>query len=115
MANNLVANPMVINSSLATSYKAQLAAASPNAGINNTSYGTLHSLIILKLLWLSPATIGDSITIGDPVSGETLDKFVCEAALQSQIHDFTADPRLWTDFEINSFPSGTLYVWYRLG
>lgn len=115
MANNLVANPMVITGSLATSYKTQLAAASPNAGVQNTSYGTLHTLLVDRIEWLSPATIGDSVTIGDPNSGAVLDKFVCETALQSQVHDFSPYSRLWNDFEINSMPSGTLYIWYHLG
>jgi hypothetical protein len=115
MANNLVANPMVITGSLATSYKAQLAAANPGAGINNTSFGTLHTLLVDRIEWLSPATIGDTVTIGDPVSGAVLDKFVCETALQSQVHDFTPYPRVWQDFELNSMPSGTLYIFYHLG
>src|SRR5277367_498496 len=99
MANVITANPMVITGSMATSYKAQLAAAVPNAGIQNGSYGTLHTLLIDRIEWLSPATIGDTITIGDPVSGATLDKFVCETALQSQVHDFSPYQRIWTDFE----------------
>ena len=66
-----------------------------------------------KIEWLSPVTIGDTIIIGDPISGLELAKFVCEVALQSQILDWTANPRIWQDFEINSVPSGTLKIWTR--
>jgi hypothetical protein len=106
-------NPLIITSSMATSYKTQLAAASPNAGKNNTSYGTLTSLLIEKIEWLSPVTVGDSIVIGDPQSGLNLLTLVCETALQSQIIDWTSNPKLWLDFEINQFSSGTLKIWTR--
>ena len=103
MANNLLANPMQISGSMAQGYKAATAA----------SLGTLRTLVVEKLEWLSPATIGDTIVIGDPVSGLELAKFVCEVALQTQILDWTANPRIWQDFEINSFPSGTLKIFTR--
>jgi hypothetical protein len=103
MANNLLANPMQISGSMASSYKTATASA----------LGTLRTLKVEKLEWLSPGTVGDTIVIGDPISGLELANFVCETALQSQLLDWTANPKLWQDFEINSFPSGTLKIWTR--
>jgi hypothetical protein len=105
MANNLFANPMVITGSLATSYKAQMAGAG--------EIGSLFTLRIEKVYWENPGTIGDTITIGDPISGLTLLALRCEVANQSQLIDWTSNPKLWQDFEINSFPSGTLYIYTR--
>jgi hypothetical protein len=114
-------NPIVVTGSMATSYKTQLAAAVPNAGIYGIagkgagvitgSYGTLTALKIAKIEWLSPVTVGDQVNIGDPNSGLTLLNLVCEVALQSQIIDWTASPVLWNDFEIDRMNSGTLYLW----
>lgn len=103
MANNLTANPMKLDSSMAQSYKAATAA----------SLGTLQTLKIEKIYWMDPATAGDQVTIGDPASGETLLNLRCEAAGQSQIVDWTANPKLWRDFEINVFNSGVLYIYTR--
>lgn len=103
MANNLFANPMVITGSMATSYKTQVA----------SQIGTLFTLIVEKVYWFNPATIGDVVNIGDPISGLTLLNLRCEAANQSQIIDWTANPKIWQDFEIDTFSSGTLYIYTR--
>jgi hypothetical protein len=105
MANNLFANPMVITGSMATSYKTQMAAAG--------KIGTLFTLIVEKILWLNPQTAGDMVNIGDPNSGLTLLQLRCENANQSQVIDWTANPKLWQDFEIDTFGSGTLFVYTR--
>lgn len=113
MANNLLAQPMVINSSLATSYKSQLSAASPNAGINNTSYGTLHTLIIKRLYWENPGN-SQVLNIGDPTSGEILYNMKSSSTGNDVDSGWLPEPILWQDFEINAFPGGgTLYIWYR--
>ena len=103
MANTLNANPMVITGSLATSYKTATA----------SSLGTLRTLMIEKVYWENPLNVGDTITIGDPNSGQALLVLRCEVANQSQLIDWTANPKLWIDFEINAFPSGTLYLYTR--
>jgi hypothetical protein len=101
MANNLLANPMVITSSMSQGYKAATASA----------LGSPTLLKIEKIYWENPANSGDTISIGDPASGLILLVLRCESANQSQIVDFTANPKLWRDFEINSVPSGTLYIY----
>lgn len=98
---------------MATSYKTQLAAASPAGGINNTSYGTLTTLKVEKVYWFNPLTVGDIVDIGDPVSGLTLLNLRCEVANQSQIIDWTSNPKLWQDFQIDEFSSGTLFIYCR--
>ena len=103
MANNLVANPIVLTGSMSQGYKAATASA----------LGTLQTLKVEKIYWENPGTIGDTITLGDPISGLTLLALRCEVANQSQLIDWTSNPKLWQDFEINSFPSGTLYIYTR--
>ena len=104
MANNLFANPMVITGSV-TGYKAAMAVAG--------KIGTLFTLLVEKIYWENPGTIGDTISIGDPVSGLVLLVLRCEVANQSQLIDFTSNPKLWQDFSIDSLPSGTLYIFTR--
>lgn len=103
MANNLLANPMVLTSSMSQGYKAATASA----------LGTLRTLIVEKIYWFNPAVAGDQINIGDPISGLTLLNLRCESANQSQVIDWTANPKLWQDFEIDTFNSGTLYIFTR--
>lgn len=94
---------MVITGSMAQGYKASVAA----------SLGTLFTLKVEKVYWKSPVAQNDQVTIGDPASGLTLLNLNCESAGQSQIVDWTADPKIWRDFEINRFDSGTLYIYTR--
>ena len=103
MANTLTSNPMVITGSMASGYKAATASA----------LGTLRTLMIEKIYWANPLTIGDQVIIGDTITGETLVALRCEVANQPQIIDWTARPKLWADFEINTFGSGTLYIYTR--
>jgi hypothetical protein len=100
---NLLANPIVIDGDLATSYKTQVA----------SSLGTLFTLKIEKIIWVA-APAGASLSIGDPNSGLVLWSRKNDSAGAVDIEDdFTADPRLWRDFEINAFPGGTLYIYTR--
>ena len=103
MANSLASNPMVISGSMSQGYKAATAAA----------LGTLRTLLVEKIYWENPANVGDTISIGDPVSGLVLLVLRCEVANQSQLIDFTSNVKVWQDFEINSLPSGTLYIYTR--
>lgn len=109
--------PLKITGEMATSYKTQLAAASPNAGINNTSYGTLTTLKISKIYWENPGAIGDVVSFGDPNSGLVLLVIRCEVANQSQLIDWSASPVLWNDFEMTQTGTGTgtIYVWTNNG
>ena len=106
-------NPIVITGEMATSYKTQLAAASPSAGINNTSYGTLTTLTIKKVYWLNPGGVGDTVSFGDPQSGKVLLSLRAEVANQSILIDWTASPIIWGDFEMTQTgtSTGTVYVY----
>jgi len=88
---------------MAQSYKAAVAA----------TLGTLFTLRVEKIYWFNPAAIGDVVNIGDPISGLTLLNLRCEVANQTQVIDWTPNPRLWQDFEIDTFGSGTLYIFCR--
>lgn len=103
MATNLFTNPMVITGSLAQSYKTSVA----------SQIGTLFTLVVEKIYWENPTNVGDQVLIGDPASGATLLNLRCETANQSQIIDWTANPKVWRDFEINTFNSGTLFIYTR--
>jgi hypothetical protein len=108
-----IANPIVITSSMATSYKTQLAAASPNAGKNNTSYGTLQTLIFEKIRWVNPG-ISQTLSIGDPISGAVLFLMKSNTAGEDIEIDMDANPIVVSDFEINAFPAGsTLLIYTR--
>lgn len=110
-------NPIIITGEMATSYKTQLAAAVPGAGVNNGSYGTLTTLKITKVYWFNPGAVGDVLTFGDPITGKTLLTLRCEVANQSQIVDWTASPVIWEDFEMTQTGSGTgtIYVYNNNG
>lgn len=111
--NNLVSNPMVIVGSV-VGYKAALAAASPNAGVNNTSYGTLQALIIERIRWVNPGN-SKSLSIGDPVSGAVLWAATSSSTGADVDEDFSANPIIWQDFAIDTFVGGTLYIYRRAG
>lgn len=112
MANNVTRNPAIITGSLA-SYKTSLAAAVPGAGINNTSFGTLQTLIVERLKWSNPGN-SQTLSIGDPNSGEVLEFLRSDSSGDDVIVDMTSNPKLWDDFSVNAFAGGgTLYVYLR--
>lgn len=78
-----------------------------------SSLGSPLTLIVEKIYWFNPANIGDLVDIGDPISGLTLLNLRCEVADQSQVIDWTSNPRLWQDFEVGTISSGTLYIYTR--
>ena len=108
MANNYQSNPIVITGSMG-SYKAAIALAKGSGGLGNT----LTTLLVEKIYWENPITVGDSVSIGDPISGNVLLFLRCEVANQTQLIDCTKQPKIWQDFSIDSFVSGTLYIYTR--
>jgi len=106
MPNNLLVNPVIINSlPMAASYKAATATQGP-AGLGLFSY-----LRIEKVIWESPAAVGNIVAIKDPASGAILLPMTCEAAGSSPVFDWTAKPRRWSDFIVTNLDSGTLYIY----
>ena len=113
MSTLTLGNPIQVTGPLATSYKTQLAAAAPNAGKNNSSYGTLSTLIFQKLRWVNPGA-SNTLSIGDPLSGGILFLMKSNTAGEDVEIDMDANPVLISDFEINSFVAGsTLLIWTR--
>ena len=102
--SNLFANPIIITGSLATSYKTQMAVAG--------KIGTLFTLKVEKIRWVNPG-VSQSISIGDPLSGLVLWAAKSNSSGEDVVEDWTANPRLWQDFEIDAFPGGTLYLFTR--
>lgn len=75
--------------------------------------GSPSTLLVEKVYWFNPASIGDLVEIGDPISGLTLLNIRCEIADYNQIFDWTSNPRVWQDFEVGRIDSGTLYIYLR--
>lgn len=95
---------MVITGSV-TGYKAAVA----------SSIGTLFTLKVERILWVNPP-ISSSLSIGDPVSGEVLwtrNTSSTSTTSPDIDEDWTENPKLWTDFAIDIFPGGTLYIFTR--
>jgi hypothetical protein len=105
MANSYLQNPVIINTNMTQGYKALTATQGP------TGLGAFTYLRIEKVYWENPGTIGDTVNIEDPVTGNVLLVLRCEVANQSQIVDWTAKPKRWSDFEVNTISSGTLYLY----
>lgn len=103
MANNLLVNPIVIDTVMAAGYKAGVSA----------SLGALQTLRIEKIYWKNALNANDELTIVDPVSGNTLLDIVNPAANSSFWVDWTSHPKIWQDFKVSVLGSGTLYIYTR--
>ena len=99
MANSLNVNPAVFTTTQA-SYKAAVSA----------SQGTLFTLLIKRIVWEAPSTVGHQCLIIDPQSGRTLFRMVADAANKTIEQDWTARPQLWADFAVDQLDSGNLYI-----
>jgi hypothetical protein len=101
VANIYTRNPIFIDTTF-NSYKAQVA----------VTLGTLFTLVIVKLRWVGPGAIGQVI-VDDPGSGNQLAVLNNSAATGPDIElDFSASPRLWTDFSV-VIPSGKLLIFNK--
>lgn len=99
MANLLNQNPIILTGTQ-TSYKAAVAA----------SLGANWVLRVTKIYWYNPIIAGDVALIIDPASGQNLERLRCEAANQSQIIDWSANPKIWRDFAVVQLDSGILEI-----
>jgi hypothetical protein len=104
MSNNYNVNPIVLDSTMASGWKALTNLGSP-----------LGAVLVEKIYWENPATIGDVVTITDGFATNpvTLLALRCEVANQSQLVDWTSHPKAWRDFEVTAIGSGTLYIYVR--
>lgn len=102
MANNLLANPIILDTVMTSSYKAQVAA----------SIGTLFTIRIEKVYWYGPVTSGDTFVLQNG-SGATLIQGICSGSNISQIFDWTPAPKLWADFQLTQLSSGKIEIYTR--
>jgi len=103
MANDYISNPILIDTAFSEGWKAEVAA----------TLGSPLTLMVTKVEWYKPVTIGDQVKILDTSQASTdLLDFTCETALQSQVMDWTARPILWRDFQVTQIDSGVLKIWY---
>jgi hypothetical protein len=103
MSVNLTSNPIVITTAMPSSYKAATLAA----------FGAFQTVRIQKVYWENPINIGDAMQIVDPTSSMVILPLRCEVAGQSQVVDWTPQPRLVSDFIVNQISSGTLYIYLK--
>jgi hypothetical protein len=100
MANNLAVNPIRLDSVMLTSWKTQIAA----------TLGSFQNLRIEKILWETPATVGDQIIFEDNLAN-VLAVLTCDTVNVSQCLDWTAKPKRWADFTLSKISSGVVYLY----
>jgi len=99
VSNSLNTNP-IVTTGAQSSYKAAVAA----------SLGTLFTLRVREIRWLSPNNVGDVLLITDPQSGQELCRLVCSTAKQDVVEDWNANPHEWRDFAVTQQDSGRAYI-----
>jgi hypothetical protein len=105
MPNSLLQNPIIINTVMTQKYKAATATQGP------TGLGSFTYLLVEKVYWMTPVTLGDTVSITDPDTGNILLQLRCEVAGQSQIVDWSAKPKRWRDFIVGQISSGNLEIY----
>lgn len=101
MANNFLSNPIVINAVMSGTYQSNIAA------IYQRPY-----LRIEKVYWEGPITIGDQAVLQDG-AGNIILPLRCESPAQSQVVDWSANPKSIRDFQVVTLDSGILYIYLR--
>jgi hypothetical protein len=100
MANAYAQNPIYVDTAF-QSYKGQVAA----------TLGTLFTLVVTKIRWVGPASVGDQVVIDDPQGGVQLAFLRNTVAGGPDIEeDYSASPRLWRDFSVAQISSGKLFI-----
>lgn len=102
MPNSLNTSPVVLQTTQ-TSYKAA----------TSTTLGALTSIRIERVYWEAPKNVGDVILITDPASGRTIIRLQCATANLGIDMDWTANPKLVSDFAVPQMDSGNLYIHLR--
>jgi hypothetical protein len=87
---------------MTTSYKAQ----------TNAALGSFQYLMIEKILWETPLTVGDQIIFQDNFNN-VLTALTCDTANISQCLDWSPKPKRWADFLLTKISSGTVYLFVR--
>ena len=101
MSNNLLVNPIRLDSIMASGYKASTLSA----------LGSFQYLRVEKILWETPVSVGDQAVIEDLIAGNILATLTCDTANVSQCLDWTAKPKRWADFQVTKLSSGILYIY----
>ena len=101
MANNLLVNPVRIDSIMVSGYKASTL----------TALGSFQYLRVEKILWETPLVVGDQMVIEDLIAGNVLVTLTCDTANVSQCLDWTAHPKRWQDFQLTKLSSGIVWLY----
>jgi hypothetical protein len=102
LANILTRNPIVLDSPLA-SYKSSTA----------STLGTLTTLVITKIRWVGTGAAGQTLEVVDPSGGAQLAMLTSVGSGQDIEEDFSASPRLVSDFGVPNVPSGKVFVFTK--
>jgi hypothetical protein len=102
MSNILTRNPIYIDTPL-TSYKASTA----------STLGTLTTLIVTKIRWVGTSAAGQVLEFIDPQGGVQLAMLTSLGAAQDVEIDWSASPRLWSDFGVPQVPSGKVFLFVK--
>jgi len=102
VANSLNTSPVVITAAQ-TSYK----------GATLATLGALTTLRIERVYWEAPSTVGHVALITDPASGRTIVRLQCASAGAGIDQDWTANPKMVSDFAVPQIDSGNLYIHLR--
>lgn len=100
MGNLLNQNPIMLTNTQ-TSYKAAMAA----------TLGTLFTLRIEKIVWENPGATGHVALIIDPATGNNIARLIAQGAGIPQILDWSAKPKLYSDFAVVQLDSGILQIY----
>jgi hypothetical protein len=99
VSNNLLVNPVRLDSIMSQGYKASTSAA----------LGSFQYLLVEKILWETPVTVGDQIIFEDNLAN-VLATLTCDTANVSQCLDWTPKPRRWSDFTLTKISSGVVWL-----
>lgn len=101
MANALTQNPVIVVAIMAASFKASIPA------VNQYPY-----LLIEKLYWEQPSHVGDTFQI-EANDGTIIAAGQCGVAGVDVTIDWSAHPKIWSDFRVTQLSSGTLFIYLR--
>ena len=101
MSNNLLVNPIRLDSPMSQGFKASTQAA----------LGYFQYLQIKAIRWVGPAKVGDTFTISDLISGSVLATAECGVVSQDVLFDFNTCPQRWADFQLTQISSGVVWVY----
>lgn len=115
MANNYNNNPILIDTVMASGWRASQTLNSGNLPATLQNPGPITrqwGIRVVKIEWTNIASAGDKIIIVDPVDSTV--KFQATAqSLDDKLYDVVDSGMPWKDFKVSTIGSGLLLITYR--